>query len=228
MAGRIRILARGLAAPEPAEDNPSPEPGSWYVESDFENDTYAISGVSKSLEDVWVQNTAWGDFDTSNVDSGVGLRDINGDDTAHPALSAEALAVGDGLGNGFSAICEVTVYENASLSWAIFEDPDYTGWFYIESNNLATQLADGNTAGGYTTNLLAEGDHTLRMTVTSSKIAWSVDGDAVVATPPNGTPMTPEATDAVGISTGASSTATVIKNIKFREPVDDTTLLSLV
>ena len=168
--------------------------------SDFANDTYSIGGVSKTLAQMWVEDTNWSSFDpATEVSAGTGL---TGDPTATTALTAALLA-----SDGFIALFDVTYDGENSIRCTPYAD-DYS--YQLETDCRLTSLNTGE--GYYTASAGVAGQRRFAVRFVGGKTSALTDAGAMQSTRDSYGPISQA--NRVSLSVGGGS----VRKITFYKP----------
>lgn len=132
-------MGLGLVLAKQASVGGGPSPGiTSLVSADFKNGVYSIAGVSKTLGEVWEENTDWSAFSPSDVVADSGL-------TASGPTMVQAVS-GPLLASGFVAVLTYNVASILELSNSMYM-VNLTDWSTGTYAELKSNSSSENTSG---------------------------------------------------------------------------------
>lgn len=157
-------------------DPGSPTP---LVSSDFKNGVYAINGVSKTLGEVWEEDSVnWGGiWNAGYVSPGVGVVTV-GNDYVGPIVSAEAIAL---LSGGFVAVATVELTDINTMTFELLDLPNFDPDYNLTIAQATATITDGATSDQIA---ITGGPHKYAFKMHTAECALSVDGSAAVSINP--------------------------------------------
>jgi hypothetical protein len=223
------LISVAATNPDGTTDLPPLPPPTQVVVADFKNGTYSIGGVTKTLADILVADTAYGPYNSTNVVSGTGLTSSNSVQVG-PVLTAAAQAavLAAGIDAGYTAVMKFNITGGGAIYAELVDDGFNNGWGCVMqySGSNLSNLYDYTANPASTLPMSGAGQHTVAFTLSATELAGSVDGGSM------GIKEAPiqaaSASPIIGIYLAPNPGSTVsVESISFYHPVNQIQLPGL-
>lgn len=173
------VAASAWSAPD-SGGGPIVMPEDAIYFTSFKNGTYWNGGTT-TLGAVWISDPNWGTWDSSaTLVPALGLQNTSSDGAFDSDPSLDPSLIAALKASGTTIVLDFTLETSGNVRFDLFKD-DYSVEFFAEVAHLGSNYIQAGAVFADSVTSLAAGPHRAAMTITSTKIAISVDGETTVA-----------------------------------------------